>query len=491
RENGFNSSHCETTSLSSYKSSRCSTAQFRLKLWSKHSKLVSVYSRLDITYTCKMGDQDVYDRLSGSQTDEDMDDNTGKSEGQVEMGASGAQTFSQFSASLRAVHRIRQKYQAIKKRRLELAGLDGGGPVFAAGPLTGAPVRTSPKIFTFDGLTPSSSSYTSLPVPKKKMRKPRRVMFPSGGYKAPVIKEHSRARHCLLFLCAILFLQVYNAIENLDDHVLKYDLEGLEKTLRREVFGQQGAMDALLAQLRDYLSTYVHSKPLVLSMHGPSGVGKSHLGRLLAGHFRSVVGEPLVLQYFVLHHCPLEEDAWRCSRALSILVSEMVVRAEEEEKIPLFIFDESEHLYPELLDALRDLVHSKRSNEYLNAVYLFLSNQGHTHITKHLLYNSSSNYMMPASGTYSTLVKELTPLLRNNLEILHPLWAEAEILPMTLLDKSNVMECFLDEMTREGFYPDHTNIERLAGEIEYYPAVGDLEYAVTGCKQVVARVNLL
>lgn len=53
------------------------------------------------------------------------------------------------------------------------------------------------------------------------------------------------------------------------------------------------------------------------------------------------------------------------------------------------------------------------------------------------------------------------------------------------------MECFLDEMTREGFYPDHTNIERLAGEITYYPEVGGHEYSQTGCKQVVAKVNLL
>ena len=285
---------------------------------------------------------------------------------------------------------------------------------------------------------------------------------------------------------------MYNAIENLDDHVLRYDLEGLEKTLRREVFGQQGAVEGLLSHLKDYLSTYVHNKPLVVSLHGPSGVGKSHLGRLLAGHFRSVVGETLVLQYYVLHHCPQEADALQCARNLSTIISEMVERAEEEEKIPLFIFDEAEHMHSEILDALWQLVASKQSNEYLNAIYLFLSNLGHAHITKHMLHNSSSISMaMSASGRHSNLVKELTPILRNILEKLHLLWTEADILPLGLLEKSHVMECFLDEMTREGFYPDHSNIERLAGEIQYYPAVGGHEYSQTGCKQVVAKVNLL
>ncbi|CAJ1070052.1 torsin-4A [Xyrichtys novacula] len=395
-------------------------------------------------------------------------------------------SLSSFSSSLRAVIRIKQKYQAMKKRRLELAMVGGGT-------YTGAPVKTSPKIFTFDGATPFSFSNQTSLHQKKKRRRRKRVLFPNrGGCRSPPRQDHSRAKYCLYLLFAIVFMQVYNAIENLDDHVLRYDLEGLEKTLRREVFGQQGAVEGLLTHLKDYLSTYVHNKPLVVSLHGPSGVGKSHLGRLLAGHFRSVVGESLVLQYYVLHHCPQEADAVMCANHLSTVVSEMVERAEEEEKIPLFIFDEAEHMQDEILDALWQLVASKQSNEYLNAIYLFLSNLGHTHITKHMLHNSSSiTGSMSASSRHSNLVKELIPLLRSTLEKLHQLWTEADILPLGLLEKSHVMECFLDEMSREGFYPDHANIERLAGEIEYYPAVGEHEYSQSGCKQVVAKVNLL
>nr|XP_040053382.1 LOW QUALITY PROTEIN: torsin-4A [Gasterosteus aculeatus aculeatus] len=405
-------------------------------------------------------------------------DGGGGGEGEVAGRQSPATSVSSFSSSLRAVVRIKQKYLAMKKRRQE--ALLGPGPEGA--PL-GAPGKTSPRIFTFDGLPP----FSNLPQKKKKKRR-KRVLYPNrGGRRAPPKQEQSRAKYCLYLLCAIVFLQVYNAIENLDDHVLRYDLEGLEKTLRREVFGQQGAVDGLLFHLKDYLSTYVHNKPLVVSLHGPSGVGKSHLGRLLAGHFRSVVGETLVLQYYVLHHCPQEADALRCARDLSALVSETVGRAEEEEKIPLFVFDEAEHMHGEILDALLRLVAAERSNEHLNAVYLLLSNLGHRHVTRHVLHNSSG----AAAGRQGSLARELTPALRDSLGELHPLWAEAELLPLGLLEKSHVMECFLEEMTREGFYPDHANIERLAGEIEYYPEVGGHAYSKTGCKQVVAKVNLL
>uniref|UniRef100_A0A3Q3LPT8 Torsin family 4, member Aa n=1 Tax=Mastacembelus armatus TaxID=205130 RepID=A0A3Q3LPT8_9TELE len=431
-------------------------------------------------------DQDYLEGDLEGQVNGDLD---GEVERDEKRRGSPTLSLSNFSSSLRAVIRIKQKYQIMKKRRQEL-----GLTLATAGALTGAPPRSSPKIFTFDALTPSAFPTLSPSIhQRKKRQKKKRVLFPNGGgRRVPPKQDHSRAKYCLYLLCAIVFLQVYNAIENLDDHVLRYDLDGLEKTLRREVFGQQGAIEALLSHLKDYLSTYVHNKPLVVSLHGPSGVGKSHLGRLLAGHFRSVVGDTLVLQYYVLHHCPQEADALQCADDLSTLISEMVERAEEEEKIPLFIFDEVEHMQEEILDTLWQLVASKQSNEYLNAIYLFLSNLGHAHITKHMLHNSSSISMtMTASGRHSNLVKELTPLLRNTLEQLHPLWKEADILPLGLLEKGHVMECFLDEMTREGFYPDHTNIERLAGEIDYYPAVGGHEYSQTGCKQVVAKVNLL
>ncbi|XP_042365781.1 torsin-4A [Plectropomus leopardus] len=419
------------------------------------------------------------------EMDEEMEDKGEKDERQSD---GPVPSLSSFSSSLRAVIRIKQKYQAMKKRRQEMAL----GALGAPGTLTGLALRTSPKIFTFDGVAPSSFSTPSPPVPqRKKKRKRRRVLFPNRGRcRARPKQEHSRAKYCLYLLFAIVFVQVYNAIENLDDHVLRYDLEGLDKTLRREVFGQQGAVEGLLSHLKDYLSTYVHNKPLVVSLHGPSGVGKSHLGRLLAGHFRSVVGETLVLQYYVLHHCPQEADALECARDLSAIISEMVERAEEEEKIPLFVFDEAEHMHDEILDALLRLVAAKQSNEYLNAIYLLLSNLGHAHITKHTLHNSSS-ITASASGRHSNLMKELTPILRSSLEKLHPLWTEADVLPLSLLEKGHVMECFMDEMTREGFYPDHTNIERLAGEIQYYPEVGGRQYSQTGCKQVVAKVNLL
>lgn len=108
-------------------------------------------------------------------------------------------------ASLRAVIRIKQKYQAMKKRRQEMAfGL--GSP----GSITGAPGRTSPKIFTFDCVTPNNFPViSSIPQKKKKKMRKKRVLFPNDvGRKIVPKQERSRATYCLYLLFVIVFVQV-------------------------------------------------------------------------------------------------------------------------------------------------------------------------------------------------------------------------------------------------------------------------------------------
>ncbi|KAL6466151.1 hypothetical protein MHYP_G00262840 [Metynnis hypsauchen] len=327
--------------------------------------------------------------------------------------------------------------------------------------------------------TPTRPERSASPHRRKGRRRMSRVMFPSDRKKyLPKNRDRSRAKLFLFLFFVVVFLQVYNAIENLDDHVEKYDLDGLERTLYREVFGQQEALETLMYHLKDYLSTYAHQRPLVLSVHGASGVGKSHLGRLLARHFRSVVGNDLVVQYFTLHHCPLQESPKNCTAKLIRHVTKVVTQAEEEERIPLFVLDEVELMRPPLLDVLRTLMQPKQTNEFLNVIYVLLSSLGEEEITAYNLQNAS------ASGAEQ--------LLRQTLGKLHPLWEEpeVEIILLALLERSHVVQCFLEEMTDEGFYPDPANVERLAGELAYHRA-GEKEYAKTGCKQVVAKVNLL
>ncbi|KFV77874.1 Torsin-4A-A, partial [Struthio camelus australis] len=320
---------------------------------------------------------------------------------------------------------------------------------------------------------------------KKKRRKSRIVLYPDKTKRYLPTEEKSNAKRCLLLLIVIIFFQILNAIENLDDNLQKYDLDGLEKTMHREVFGQNVAVESIMELLKDYLATHIHNKPLVISLNGPVGVGKSHVGWLLAKHFRSVMDNDFVLQYFVMHHCPNAVSDLTCQIDLSKKISDMVTRAEIEEKIPLFILDEVELMSPVLLDTLSRFFEPNQTNEFLNAIYILISNIGGSEITKFVIQNASTELLRQQRG-----VEELLNIIQPLLIHAHPLWKSADIVPFVLLEKSHVINCFLEEMRREGLYPDQKNIENLASQLSYY-TTGDKQYSRMGCKQVVAKVNLL
>lgn len=394
------------------------------------------------------------------------------------------------SSPMRAVIRLRRK--VLKKSRLHLDLAREQSPELVQSRLLQRQISLSlfnqasfdnSQYFTFD--TSVDQSALNKYKWKKKRRKSRVVLYPDSSKKYLPAEQKSKAKRCLLLLIGIICFQILNAIENLDDNLQKYDLDGLEKTMHREVFGQKVAVERIMELLKDYLATHIHNKPLVISFNGPTGVGKSHMGRLLAKHFRSVMDNDFVLQYFVMHHCPNKEAAPACRSDLSEKISNMVTRAEIEEKIPLFILDEVELMSPVLLETLSGFFQPNQTNEFLNAVYILISNVGGSEITTFLLQNVSTDLLHPQSK-----LQELLHILQPVLSRFHPLWKSADVIPFGPLERSHVTKCFLEEMLREGLYPDQGHVENLSSQLSYYTA-GGREYAVTGCKQVGAKVNLL
>ncbi|XP_008924373.3 torsin-4A [Manacus vitellinus] len=408
---------------------------------------------------------------------------------------------SSLSSPLRAIIRLRQRYRLQKKSRLHLElprekpaefvhtrllqrqlSLNRTGLYGPSMSLFNQTGFESSQYFTFD--TSVEQHAMKKCRRKKSRRKSRMVLYPDKTKRYLPTEEKSKAKRCLFLLMAIMFFQILNAIENLDDNLQKYDLDGLEKTMHREVFGQKVAVESIMELLKDYLATHIHNKPLVISLNGPTGVGKSHVGWLLAKHFRSVMASDFVLQYFVMHHCPSGGDPLMCEIDLSEKISDIVTRAEIEEKTPLFILDEVELMSPVLLDTLGRFFEPNQTNEFLNAIYILISNIGGGEITKFLIQNDSAELLRQHRGA-EELVRIIQPVLSD----VHPLWKSADIVPFVLLEKTHVINCFLEQMRREGLYPDQKHLEHLANQLSYF-STGDKQYSRTGCKQVVAKVNL-
>ena len=121
---------------------------------------------------------------------------------------------------------------------------------------------------------------------------------------------------------------------------------------------------------------------------------------------------------------------------------------------------------------------------------MLLSGAGGAEVTRFVLQNASRAGRADGAEELRAAEEELRASLHALLVRQHPLWEAAAIVPFLLLDKRDVVNCFRDEMAGEGFFPEQARAELLAAQLSYYRVAGR-EFAVNGCKQVVAAVNLL
>uniref|UniRef100_A0A2I3G9Y2 Torsin family 4 member A n=1 Tax=Nomascus leucogenys TaxID=61853 RepID=A0A2I3G9Y2_NOMLE len=359
-------------------------------------------------------------------------------------------------APVRPVLRLRRRVCVLRKRHLLQLGegpdVGNGAPRPGCSPRAPRADLDQPQFFTFDGPAELPSR-----TPRKKRRRSRLVLYPETSRKyRPRVEHRSRAQRCLLLLVAIVGFQVLNAIENLDDNAQRYDLDGLEKALQRAVFVTWAAC-------------------------------------WRATSARCWRRGQLVLQYHVRHHCPEARAAQDCREELARRVADVVARAEAEEKTPLLALDDVELMPRPLLDELHGFLQPQRSHHFHSAIYVLLSG---AEVTRFVLQNTSSALLLRPNGFRSAEAaaaqaeEDLRASLLALLSREHPLWQAAAIVPFLLLDKWDVVSRFGDEMAGEGFFPDQARAEDLAAQLSFYRVAGR-EFAVTGCKQVVATVNLL
>lgn len=79
----------------------------------------------------------------------------------------------------------------------------------------------------------------------------------------------------------------------------------MEWDLYKNVFGQHLAQELISKEVARFLAQDAPEKPLVLSLHGSSGTGKTMAGDMLARHlYASATGSPFVHQFIPTLHFP-------------------------------------------------------------------------------------------------------------------------------------------------------------------------------------------
>ncbi|XP_019740215.1 prosalusin isoform X1 [Hippocampus comes] len=189
----------------------------------------------------------------------------------------------------------------------------------------------------------------------------------------------------LLCVCAparCVFQKLYCTIADSCDCDFRPNVRELEWDLYKNVFGQHLAQEVLSEEVARFLAQEAPEKPLVLSLHGSSGTGKTMAGDMLARHlYASATGSPFVHQFIPTLHFPAGGHVQAQREQLKSWVQGNVTECARS----VFIFDEMDKMAPGLLDVLEPFLgpsHVVFRTNYRKAIYIFISTAGEEVINK-------------------------------------------------------------------------------------------------------------
>lgn len=158
---------------------------------------------------------------------------------------------------------------------------------------------------------------------------------------------------------------------------------GLQKALKKELFGQHLAHDITINAVKAHLDDPSPSKALVLSLHGWAGAGKTFTTqKLMDALYEHGMNSSFIRFFQSSYHFP---DS-KVTTEYQDLIRENVKNTVKQCVRSLFIFDEVDKTPPGVLDALVPFVHHPGTvldgQDYKKSIFVFLSNVGAQEITK-------------------------------------------------------------------------------------------------------------
>ncbi|XP_071457091.1 prosalusin isoform X4 [Marmota flaviventris] len=154
------------------------------------------------------------------------------------------------------------------------------------------------------------------------------------------------------------------------------DLPGLECDLAQHLAGQHLAKALVVKSLKAFVHDPSPTKPLVLSLHGWTGTGKSYVSSLLAQYlFQGGLRSPHVHHFSPIIHFPHPSNIDRYKKDLKNWVQGNLTACGRS----LFLFDEMDKLPPGLMEVLRPFLGPSwvvYGTNYRKAIFIFISNTG-------------------------------------------------------------------------------------------------------------------
>uniref|UniRef100_H2LE64 Torsin family 1 n=1 Tax=Oryzias latipes TaxID=8090 RepID=H2LE64_ORYLA len=314
-----------------------------------------------------------------------------------------------------------------------------------------------------------------------------------------------------------IFTKLHN---DLQQECASFNRTGLKMDLENKLFGQHLASRIILKAVSEFMSNDNPKKPLVLSLHGPSGTGKNFVSQLIAENiykegmsskfvhvFTSTLHFPnprLLPLYkvknsrgFMMTSCSSPNLNPLCSQyQLQQWIKDSVSNCERS----MFIFDEMDKMHPGLIDSIQPYLEyydKVVGVSYRKSIFIFLSNAGGESIVETAL-----DFWREGRAREEIDLKDLETSVSlsvfNNEKsgFFHTSLIDKNLVdffvPFLPLEYSHVVQCAMAEMkarASEGEGPPDLDVaNQVAKDLIYFPKQ-ERVFSVKGCKTIESKLD--
>uniref|UniRef100_A0A3P9JL74 AAA+ ATPase domain-containing protein n=1 Tax=Oryzias latipes TaxID=8090 RepID=A0A3P9JL74_ORYLA len=273
----------------------------------------------------------------------------------------------------------------------------------------------------------------------------------------------------------------------------------LKMDLENKLFGQHLASRIILKAVSEFMSNDNPKKPLVLSLHGPSGTGKNFVSQLIAENiYKEGMSSKFVHVFTSTLHFQNPRLLFLYKYQLQQWIKDSVSNCERS----MFIFDEMDKMDPGLIDSIQPYLEyygKVVGVSYRKSIFIFLSNAGGEIIVQTALdfwrarrdrkeidlkdlktsvslsiFNNHKSDSFCTTFIYENLVDYFVPFLP--------------------LEYSHVVQCAMAEMKTRASEgdgtPDLNVAKQVAHDWLYFPKQ-ERVFAVKGCKTIESKLDQL
>ncbi|XP_076734660.1 torsin-1A-like isoform X1 [Maylandia zebra] len=289
--------------------------------------------------------------------------------------------------------------------------------------------------------------------------------------------------------------ETWNSIwgESCNSYWISFNQTGLKADLGNKLFGQHIASNTIFKSVSGFMKDNNPKKPLVLSLHGPTGTGKNFVSQLIADNvYKKGYHSKFVHVFSATHHFPHRSEIVTYKSQLQESIKNSVTNCERS----MFIFDEMDKIPPGVIDSIKPyLDYGKVEGVFFQrSIIIFLSNTGADQITK-----TAVDFWKNGKDREEMMLKDfesfISPIVFNSDQsgfskstFIDSCLVDVFI-PFLPLEYKHVVQCAMAAMRDKGLQPDENVADQVARSLVYYPKLEQV-FSVSGCKTVANRVHL-